>query len=201
MHARPRAITFRPPAVRPRKNSIVGASPSGKAVGSDPTIRRFESSRPSQPIFLALVRHSENRPTPFLKTAWPVASPGWPRAGPPLRSASNVHDHRHAAAAGMVGKDRDPAVAALKRNIDAPAAQRQALDGDSPGARRKPQKSSGKRMPNCTAARTLQRTAGRPIDRKQQRQGFAQELRFAIVTDFADILDGAAEEPGWTRFI
>jgi hypothetical protein len=36
--------------VRRSAAGLIGASPSGKAVDFDSTIRRFESSRPSQPV-------------------------------------------------------------------------------------------------------------------------------------------------------
>jgi hypothetical protein len=34
----------------PLSRKLIGASPSGKAVDFDSTMRRFESSRPSQPV-------------------------------------------------------------------------------------------------------------------------------------------------------
>jgi hypothetical protein len=50
--------------VPPLSRQVIGASPSGKAVDFDSTMRRFESSRPSQAVrrFPRLPKRSENRP-------------------------------------------------------------------------------------------------------------------------------------------
>jgi hypothetical protein len=50
--------------VPPLSRQVIGASPSGKAVDFDSTMRRFESSRPSQAFrrFPRLLKISENRP-------------------------------------------------------------------------------------------------------------------------------------------
>src|SRR5216684_8137284 len=53
--------------VPPLSRQLIGASPSGKAVDFDSTIRRFESSRPSQPL-ANKIRHFLNLPD-FILTA------------------------------------------------------------------------------------------------------------------------------------
>ncbi len=43
-----------PPLLKEGGNQVFGASPSGKALGFDPSMRRFESYRPSQIRTLSL---------------------------------------------------------------------------------------------------------------------------------------------------
>jgi hypothetical protein len=71
-----------PGPVPPRSAQAIGASPSGKAVDFDSTMRRFESSRPSQSLASKIrhfsscrILHSERWLQAFSERLFPVRSP------------------------------------------------------------------------------------------------------------------------------